>query len=319
MGSLTSATHASTSGAALSMTSGRSNSRLRRALLALLFSGALTLGGFGLSSAPAQAWTNGACPTSNGVTVVVDFAGLGGGTTVRCAPGAQSSGVSALRNAGFSVGFVQQNSSQGLFVCRINGKPNPGAESCAITPPVNASWSYWNAKRGGSWQYANAGAGNLTPATGGVEGWRFNNGRPTQPSVAPPVAPPAPKPAPKPTQLPQKKPTSKPTGSSTSNGTGGGKNPSDSSPSAPTKAATASGASGASESPKSSAAASAPPLAVSNNEAAADQQVAAPDSATAATSPGQPQSPAGAIAAIVAVVLIGGGAAFVWARRSGDS
>src|SRR5262245_58733192 len=43
----------------------------------------------------------GPCPAGAGVTVVVDFQDLGGGTVVRCAPGEQRSGLAALRAAGF--------------------------------------------------------------------------------------------------------------------------------------------------------------------------------------------------------------------------
>ncbi|HZK37239.1 MAG TPA: hypothetical protein VFC57_09880, partial [Aeromicrobium sp.] len=50
--------------------------------------------------APAQA-ASGACTSANGVTVVVSFGSLGGGTVVRCA-NTSGSGLDALRAAGFS-------------------------------------------------------------------------------------------------------------------------------------------------------------------------------------------------------------------------
>ena len=49
------------------------------------------------------AGTAGFCPDATGVTVIVDFRELGGGTVVRCAPGAQADGLAALRNAGFQI------------------------------------------------------------------------------------------------------------------------------------------------------------------------------------------------------------------------
>lgn len=136
---------------------------------------------------PAQAWTDGACTTNDGVTVIVDYARLGGGTIVRCAQGSQSTGISALKNAGFPLEYVQEKSSFGLFICRIGGKPTKSEDPCKITPPANAYWSYWHSPRGGKWQYSNFGAGNRTPPTGSVEGWRFSNGSYATPNVAPPA------------------------------------------------------------------------------------------------------------------------------------
>ncbi|NHW87681.1 hypothetical protein HA066_25035, partial [Escherichia coli] len=53
---------------------------------------------------PAAATGNaGYCPDAGGVTVVVDFKELGGGTVVRCAPGDQATGLAALKNAGFQI------------------------------------------------------------------------------------------------------------------------------------------------------------------------------------------------------------------------
>src|SRR5262245_58014659 len=93
-------------------------------------------------AAPAEAkGTDGACPDANGVTVIVDVGDLGGPTLVRCAPGAQETGVAALQNAGIEVTGSQK---YGLAVaCRLNGKPGPEAESCAGMPSATAYWSYW--------------------------------------------------------------------------------------------------------------------------------------------------------------------------------
>ena len=128
----------------------------------------------------------GACSDAEGVTVVVDFGPLGGGVTVRCAPGAQASGLAALAAAGFA---VEQPVSTPGFVCRIAGKPAPADESCIDTPPVTAYWSYWHADRGGSWQLSATGA-SRQPPQGSVDGWSFAKdaaaGSPPPPSVAPP-------------------------------------------------------------------------------------------------------------------------------------
>jgi hypothetical protein len=130
----------------------------------------------------AEAAPAAACSSSSGVTVVVDFGSLGGGTQVRCATGSPSSGLDALSKAGFGYTFV---SSQPGLVCRIDGKP--ASQSCAHSPPSDAYWAYYHASRGGHWTYSTAGAGNRTPPPGSVEGWAFGDS--ATPSVAPPPPP----------------------------------------------------------------------------------------------------------------------------------
>ena len=119
--------------------------------------------------APAQA-ASGACTSANGVTVVVSFGSLGGGTVVRCV-NASGSGLDALHTAGFSTTGTQRDGAG--FVCRINGKPGAGDENCVNTPPTSSSWRYWYAANGGSWKYSPSGAGNRKVAQGGFEGWSF--------------------------------------------------------------------------------------------------------------------------------------------------
>ncbi|WBB80390.1 hypothetical protein O7606_03140 [Micromonospora sp. WMMD882] len=123
-----------------------------------------------------------ACTGATGVTVVVDFAALGGGVQVACAPGDPATGLAALQTAGFT---VTGTSRWGLaFVCRINGKPTAATDPCVNTPPVTAYWSYWHAPAGGAWSYSSSGAGSYNPAPGSVEGWAFGAGAP--PSVPAP-------------------------------------------------------------------------------------------------------------------------------------
>jgi hypothetical protein len=143
--------------------------------------------------------------TSSGVTVVVDFRGLGGGITIACAPGDPGTGLAALTGAGFGVAGTNR---WGLaFVCRINGLPTAATESCADTPPASAYWSYWHAPRGGGWSYSSLGAASFNPEPGSVEGWSFGSGAPPgtappPPPVQPPVQPPAEPPAPPPPSPP---------------------------------------------------------------------------------------------------------------------
>ncbi|SEG76007.1 hypothetical protein SAMN04489712_111108 [Thermomonospora echinospora] len=137
--------------------------------------------------APARTGTAGPCPTASGVTVVVDYQELGGATEVRCAPGAQPSGLAALENAGFTVTGTQRWGK--AFVCRINGKPTAATEPCIDTPPASAYWSYWHAPNGGSWTYSSLGAGSYVPPQGSWEGWSFSKNKTPTTNPPPRVTP----------------------------------------------------------------------------------------------------------------------------------
>lgn len=115
-------------------------------------------------------WTPGACPTNSGVTVVVDAAGLAGAPVVRCALGAQATGLAALANAGFAaVG------EPGVApVCQIDGLPVQGFPYCWFT---GGYWSYWTApSRGAPWQFATTGPGVGPVPQGSVQGWAWAQG-----------------------------------------------------------------------------------------------------------------------------------------------
>jgi hypothetical protein len=161
---------------------------MRLALLAVVAGAVLAVPATPVQAAPAQA------SGCSGVTVVVDFASLGGGDQSRCAPGDPDSGVAALRGAGFAPTRAAQES--GYFVCRIDGKP--ANDPCQRASPEDAYWSYWRAKPGGSWSFSNEGAGTSDPKPGDVEGWAFGDGDP--PSTPPPApaaaSPPAARPSP---------------------------------------------------------------------------------------------------------------------------
>jgi hypothetical protein len=166
--------------------------KARAALLTVLAGAALAV-----PAAPAAA---AACTQGSGVTVVVDFASLGGGTNTRCAAGDPASGVAALRAAGFSPTRAAQE--PGYFVCRIDGKP--ANDPCQRTSPADAYWSYWHAKPGGTWAFSDRGAANYDPAPGTVEGWAFGAGKP-------PSSPPPREAAASPTATPATRPTAAPT------------------------------------------------------------------------------------------------------------
>ena len=129
---------------------------------------------------PRIAPAGGACTTSTGITVVVDFTAFGDGVQVRCAPQPVRSGFDALTRAGFTYqGTVR---FPGLL-CRIEGEP--ANDPCHGAPPPNAYWAYWHAPRGGDWTYSTSGAGSRVPPPGSVEGWAF--GDDAEPGVDPPA------------------------------------------------------------------------------------------------------------------------------------
>ena len=89
--------------------------RLAARLVAALVLGAATTA---LPVAPAQA---AACPSGDGVTVVVDYHELGGGVAQVCdSGGAGKTAAAQLTAAGFALTRVQR---QPGFVCRVEGKP----------------------------------------------------------------------------------------------------------------------------------------------------------------------------------------------------
>lgn len=142
----------------------------------------------------AVAATAGYCPDTTGVTVVVDFHELGGGVVVRCAPGEQTSGLTALQNAGFTVAGTNR---WGLaLICRINGEPTAAIEPCADAPPMTAYWSYWHAPDGGAWTSSEQSAKDRVPPQGSFEGWSFSGNHADGAAPRPGAAPSRPVPAP---------------------------------------------------------------------------------------------------------------------------
>ncbi|MDX1620436.1 MAG: hypothetical protein R3320_05565 [Nitriliruptorales bacterium] len=175
----------------------------------LILAAVLTVAGIGTSGA---ALASGACPTlDDGVTVVVDFRGLGAGVHVRCAPGDPASGFAALRGAGFS---YEEVAAWPGVLCRIDGLPGTDREDCQDMPPGDAYWAYFHAERGGSWSYSSTGAGRYDPAVGSVEGWSFSEGGGAQQPRQDPPPPPEPEPEPEPSPSIAPQPDPEPTSDS---------------------------------------------------------------------------------------------------------
>jgi hypothetical protein len=116
------------------------------------------------------------CEPGTGVTVIVDRHALADHMVyVRCALGAQPSGLAALEDAGFA---LEGTLAWGLaFICRIDGQPTLAEEDCVRTPGGSRYWSYWHGRPGGQWGYSGVGASNPLSSAGtgidGVQGWGF--------------------------------------------------------------------------------------------------------------------------------------------------
>jgi hypothetical protein len=119
-----------------------------------------------------RAGTAGHCPGTTGVTVAVDLTAFGKGVVVRCAPGTPTTGIAALKQAGFT---VTGTATSGLgFVCRIQGSPTLAQDPCVNTPPPTAYWAYYHAlARATTWTYATIGAISYKPPQGSIDAWAF--------------------------------------------------------------------------------------------------------------------------------------------------
>jgi len=123
------------------------------------------------------------------VAVVIDFGGGSGApaTVVQCVQvPSGSTDAEAL-----SIAATQQVSyAQSGLLCQIDGYPADGVSNCdASSGQEYYFWSYWHGS-GGTWVYANDGPASQPAAPGDVEGWRFQDPGPANPSA------PAPGPAP---------------------------------------------------------------------------------------------------------------------------
>lgn len=134
-----------------------------------------------LAAAPAQA---AACSGGGGVTVVVDFAELGGGLTAGCdssTGGQRARGI--LADAGYSLTMATKSSG---FVCRVNGAP--ASDPCVEAAPADRHWSVWWADgKGGNWVYSSRGVDSLRVPEGGyvAMAWHQGSGRSQPPATVP--------------------------------------------------------------------------------------------------------------------------------------
>ncbi len=179
---------------------------------------ALLLGSVAVVGPPAEASP---CPGTSGVTVVVEFNGLGGGSAQTCvADGGGRTGDRLLREAGYRLDYVQRFPG---FVCRIDGAP--ADDPCVNTPPADAYWGlWWSDGTTGKWTYASLGAASLTVPAGGYVAMVWDGSTGTVTPAADAAVHPTPTPTPTatptkggtPTGAPTRPPSTEPTTSPTS-------------------------------------------------------------------------------------------------------
>lgn len=180
---------------------------IRRRLIVLA---AALFAAAGVANVPAPARAA-ACAAGTGVSVVVEFGSLGGGTTTACVTdGAGDAAWDVVERAGFDLTGTQRFPG---FVCRVSGKP--ADDPCVNTPPDDAYWGLFWSKGDGKWIYSSQGAKALEVPRGGWIGLAFQTGSRNLPDVTPgSVAKPTPTKAPSPTSRPT--PTKRATPSATS-------------------------------------------------------------------------------------------------------
>lgn len=136
-----------------------------------------------LAPTPAQA---AGCSGVDGVTVVVDFAELGGGLTAGCDGETDGQRARAiLADAGYTLTMATKSPG---FVCRVNGLP--AEDPCVEAAPADRYWSVWWADgEGGSWVYSSRGVDSLRVPDGGylALAWHQGDGKGQPPSTVPVV------------------------------------------------------------------------------------------------------------------------------------
>ena len=293
--------------------------RLVAALLAVTAGLAVSL----TVGVPLAAATGGYC-TGNGVNVVVDFTGQGGGIQRGCAPhGAGGNAWDAVQAAGFPLTGVQRYPGA---VCRVSGRPADA--SCQGMPPADAYWGFF-ASHGSGWSYASVGPSSYRVANGDTVGFAWQTGAKRQPGAAPaPARASTPAPSRTPTAAPSRHPSAKPsghTGGHPGSGTVGGAATPSSVPSAtaaaPVSTAAPSSTAGRAKHHRAgSTAGSARPAGTATPTASADAtpQADAVASAPVAATP-TTTSDGGLpwwVPVLVLLVLAAAGGAFAWRRRT---
>ena len=119
------------------------------------------------------------CTATSGVIVAVDF-GYWGGPILRSCGSTPVTEYALLNASGWHTTGTEHDGPG--FICRIGYDryhdgvqyPTASQQSCVLTPPASAYWTYWQASPGqDSWTYSQAGAMSYDPAPGSVSLWVF--------------------------------------------------------------------------------------------------------------------------------------------------
>ncbi|MBE7325073.1 hypothetical protein IEQ44_10420 [Nocardioides sp. Y6] len=153
--------------------------RLARSVAVLLVGAAA---GLGLAVAPPALAA--VCSGDAGVTVVVDFAELGGGLTAGCDSDTEGQRARAiLDDAGYPLTMASKSPG---FVCRVSGLP--ADDPCVEAAPPDRYWSIWWADgEGGAWVYSSRGVDSLRVPDGGylAMAWHEGSGKAEPPATVP--------------------------------------------------------------------------------------------------------------------------------------
>lgn len=163
----------------------------------------------GLGAAPAAA----TCATASGVSVLVDFDGLGGGLETSCVSNGGGQSAAELSEVEHDLTRVTQFPGA---VCRVDGLP--ADVDCSRMPPSDAFWGLFWSDGSGGWVFSSEGVDSLDVPAGGSVGWAWQTGG--EPKEYPGVEPPqhaSPSPSPEPTT-----PSGDDGGTSTAGGGGAG-------------------------------------------------------------------------------------------------
>jgi len=159
-----------------------SRPRAAAALAAPVLAVALLVTAGGAVAAP-RAWAApepiSYCSTTTGVVTAVSFAHWGGPLLRSCAS-TPATAYDMLNQGGWQTsGTVHDGPG---FICRIGYHgyqggtqyPTPAQESCVLTPPSSAYWTFWHAGPGqDTWSYSQTGAAGYSAPPGSVELWVF--------------------------------------------------------------------------------------------------------------------------------------------------
>lgn len=139
--------------------------------------------------------TAASCAAGGGVSVVVDFNGIGsGGVLTSCvADGGDDIAADLFETAGHELTRAQR---QPGFVCRVDAVP--AEDPCVNTSPASAYWGlWWSDGESGEWTYSSLGVDSLRVPEGGSVAFSWDDVDGTNPpSATPPAAAPRASPSP---------------------------------------------------------------------------------------------------------------------------